>query len=113
MNPIKIVQLVCFILLATGTAHAAEYYVGKTGSDGNSCAQTLNPSTPKLTIAAGMACLSSGDTLTVRAGTYVESELGNQMPNGTAGNYTTIRANTGDTVIVGRGSVPEQLPACG
>src|SRR5262249_13068589 len=37
----------------TGTV----YYVAKTGSNSNSCAQARSEATPKLTIAAGLACM--------------------------------------------------------
>ena len=46
-------------------ANAAEYFVSTTGTNSNSCVQSQDPATPKLTIAAGVACLGSGDTLTV------------------------------------------------
>ena len=49
------------------------YYTAKTGSDSNSCAQAANEATPKLTINAGILCLSAGDTLIVKAGLYEES----------------------------------------
>ena len=39
----------------TNTGYGKTYYVAKTGSDSNSCAQAQNQSTPKLTIAAGLA----------------------------------------------------------
>ena len=50
----------------------ATYYVSKTGSDNNSCAQAMNEATPKLTINAGIACLAAGDTLIVKEGIYDE-----------------------------------------
>ena len=81
-------------------AVVTDYWVAKDGSDANSCVQAQTEGTAKLTIAAGMTCLSSGETLTVKDGTYVEQSLGGQMPNGTAGDYTTVRCNTGDTCIV-------------
>src|SRR5262249_35925023 len=39
------------------------YYVGKNGSDSNSCTQAQSQSMPKLTINGGLSCLTSGDTL--------------------------------------------------
>ncbi|HMJ58292.1 MAG TPA: choice-of-anchor Q domain-containing protein [Gemmatimonadales bacterium] len=48
------------------------YYVTKTGSDANSCVASKNLGTPKLTIAAGVACLPTGATLYIRTGTYTE-----------------------------------------
>ena len=57
-----------FVKNSTGNT----YYVAKTGSNSNSCTQAQNQSTPKLTVAAGLACLQGGDTLNIQAGTYNE-----------------------------------------
>src|SRR5215510_9249799 len=48
------------------------YWVSKSGSDANGCNNSTSPlTTPaKLTINAGIACMSAGDTLNIRAGTY-------------------------------------------
>lgn len=62
--------------------YGATYYVGKTGSDSYSCAQAQSGSTPKVTIAGGLACLASGDTLIVQAGVYAEAII-NTIPSGT------------------------------
>lgn len=86
------------------------YYVGKTGSDANSCATAQNPATPKLTIGAGLGCLAPGDTLLIRAGLYAEA-LDNNIPPGTSwaapvtvatypGEEVTVRGpNTSDQCI--------------
>lgn len=74
------------------TAHAATYYVAKTGNDSHQCAQAQNAKTPRQTIPAGVFCLSSGDTLIVKGGTYTNQEITNP-PAGTAENYTTIKAD--------------------
>jgi len=70
------------------------YYVAKTGKDSYSCAQAQSQSTPKLTINGGLSCLSGGDTLLIRAGTYTEivsSGVGTNMPSGLSwANPTTI-----------------------
>jgi parallel beta-helix repeat protein len=48
---------------------------------------------PRLTIAAGSACLSSGDTLMIQNGTYAEYIDYNQLPSGTSATArTTIKA---------------------
>jgi hypothetical protein len=70
-------RLGLFVLIgytaSAGVAHAATYYVSKGGSDSNTCTQAQNVNTPKLTVAAGLACLAGGgDTLLIRAGTYNE-----------------------------------------
>jgi hypothetical protein len=49
------------------------YYVTKSGSDSNTCVQAQNQATAKLTISAGAACLSAGQQVLVRTGTYVET----------------------------------------
>ena len=69
------------MFLIPGSAYCATYYTAKSGSNSNSCAQAQNVSTPKLTIGAGIGCLSSGETLIVKAGTYNESL--DSTPSGT------------------------------
>jgi len=49
-----------------------DYYVATNGSDSHSCAQARNPATPKRSIRAAMACMSGGNTLLIRDGTYAE-----------------------------------------
>lgn len=75
----------------------ADYYTTKSGSDSN-------PGTllqPKLTISAGLALLSSGDTLNIGAGTYTEGISYNQYPDGISPTIrTTIKGMPGATVIV-------------
>lgn len=82
----------------------ATYYVATTGSDSNTCLQAQNPLTPKLTIAAGISCLSSGDTLIIKTGTYVENNLGLNSPTipsgGGEGTRTTVKADTGNVVTI-------------
>jgi hypothetical protein len=56
-------------------AKANTYYVSQSGSDANSCAtaKSTTRSNQKLTISAGVACLSAGDILLIHAGTYTGS----------------------------------------
>jgi hypothetical protein len=85
----------------TGTGK--NYYVAKNGSNSNSCTQAQNESTPKLTITAGIACLSPGDTLQVKAGNYPELISTNisTIPTGTSySNATTIQGFGSDLVTV-------------
>ena len=88
----------------TGSRSGATYYVGKNGSNSNSCAQARSASTPKLTIQAGLTCLGSGDTLIIKAGTYIES-INNgtqQIPSG-GGSWsaaTLIQGASGEKVIL-------------
>src|SRR5262249_32596853 len=88
---------VMFFAMFPVLAHAATYYVAKTGSDTNSCSSAQSQSTPKLTINAGAGCLSSGDTLIVKAGVYAEVlniPYGTSVPDGTPGNPTILRSET-------------------
>ncbi len=87
--------LIGSIMLCGSLAQAATYHVSKTGNNGNSCATAQSAgSSAKLTIAAGLTCLSSGDTLTIRAGTYTgEPEM--SPPSG-----ATIQGAAGETVII-------------
>ena len=82
--------VILLTLLFASPAWATTYYVNKAGSDANSCAtaQSATDANAKLTIAAGAACLSAGDTLSVGGGTYVESLL-NPLPSGTSSSART------------------------
>lgn len=82
---------------------AAVYYVAVTGgSDANSCMTSQTVGTPKqhLTgVNGGLACLSAGDTLSVRAGTYVENLTDPTLADGTSWiNATRIAAYADETV---------------
>lgn len=80
--------------LGVACATATEYHVAKTGSDAVSCANAdfaPDSTQAKLTIDAGLACLSTGDTLIIHEGTYVETMDLNTVPNGTISAPTTIR----------------------
>jgi Concanavalin A-like lectin/glucanases superfamily/Right handed beta helix region len=66
-------RLVLVLLLLTALPlQAATYHVAKSGTDAVSCPTATSVSTPKLTIAAGMACMAPGDTLYIRSGSYTE-----------------------------------------
>ena len=83
----------------TGTGKTT-YYVAKTGSNSNSCAQAQNPSTPKLTFGAGLQCMMGGDRLEIKQGTYEEDlySAGILPPSGTLNNRTVIATFGNDTV---------------
>src|SRR6266566_4039560 len=89
----KKLLLVMLLTIFPVLAHGTTYYVAKTGSDSNSCNSAQSPSTPKLTINAGAGCLSAGDTLIVKSGTYNEI-LADVIPSGTAGSHTIVRSET-------------------
>lgn len=85
----KLLFALLFLLLLVSSAQAVTYYVAKTGG-GSTCSLA----SPCLTIAAGIAKLSAGDTLLVRAGTYTETIT-------TAPTGTTIAAYPGNCVTAG------------
>jgi hypothetical protein len=92
------------ILIAVGcltsveVAQGATYYVSKAGSDNSSCAQAQSVSSSKRSLASGSACLSAGDTLVVRAGTYAEA-LKDAVRSGTSwSSKVRIAAYPGETV---------------
>jgi len=85
--------------LSGGVAHAATYYVSRSGSDASSCAQATNSSAPKQTLKAALPCLAAGDTLYVRGGTYPESLENPPVASGTSwSNKVRIAAYPGETV---------------
>src|SRR5262245_35817849 len=71
-RPITIGAALLGCLLASGSVHAATYFVAKDGSDAHSCTQAQSEATPVLTIATGLMCLAPGDSLSIKAGTYDE-----------------------------------------
>jgi parallel beta-helix repeat protein len=104
-----------FILLffAPTGAGAATWYVAKTGSDSNSCAQAQNSSTPRLTINGALACAGffagagAGHTVQVASGTYAETI--SRWPSGTSGNPFTLRSATPYGAIIKPGTVSTQI----
>jgi serralysin len=93
--PLK--QTLCATLVLTPlllpiTGQAATYYVAPTGNDASACTQAKSASTPKKTIPAGVKCLAGGDTLIIKAGTYVGQQVYNPPP-GTASAYTVIKGD--------------------
>jgi parallel beta-helix repeat protein len=99
-----------FLLMALSMS-AATYYVATNGSNSNSCAQAQSTSTPKRNISGGsggISCLSAGDTLYIRAGSYAEAigNNGTYPPSGTSWtNPVTIAGYPGETVtLTGSGS---------
>lgn len=76
-------------------------YVALNGSDSNSCEDSENIATPKLTFSSAVACIAAGDTLYIRGGTWnqrIDFQLGNKT--GTPGNYITVAGYPGETVIL-------------
>lgn len=78
------------------------YYVSLSGSDGFSCAQAQDIAQPKRTLAAAVACMSAGDTLYIRGGTWNE-QINLVTPTsktGTSTAWMTFAGYPGDTVIL-------------
>ena len=95
-----ILLLLCLsIFIEPSLANASTYYVAKSGSDGMSCTQSQSQATPRLTIKAGLTCLSGSDTLYIKAGIYAESISGG-IPSGRAGAPTMIRAYQSEVVTI-------------
>jgi hypothetical protein len=92
------------VTLVAVPVHAATYYVSTSGNDSNSCATARALSTPKRTITSGLTCLSAGDTLHIRGGTYAEQLRlfgwagGSQADSWS--NPTTISAYPGEAVTI-------------
>src|SRR5262245_30670986 len=74
--------IVALTLLWALPANAATYWVSTVGSNSNGCNNSSTPltTTAKLTISAGVACASAGDTVYIGAGTYTGG--GNTLRNG-------------------------------
>lgn len=93
LNPGIRICILAGALLPNITVQAATYYVATTGSDANTCVQAQTTNRPKQTIQAGVTCLSGGDTLIIKAGTYIDQEITNP-PAGRAGAYTVIKGDS-------------------
>jgi hypothetical protein len=92
-------------LLPITVASAATYYVATTGNNANSCPAATSITSPKRTIAAGIACMIAGDTLRIRGGTYGETLSG--FPSGSSwANAPVIQAYPGETVTITQSSAP-------
>ena len=102
--------LIAGIVLLTlpGQAFGLIRWVSKSGSDANSCAAIVSATEPgnlatgsRLTINAGLTCLAAADTLTIKAGTYVESFNSTVVPSGTSVSARTIiKGAPGESVII-------------
>jgi len=104
---IRIVLLL--VVLLPSLADATTYYVGKSGSDANSCAtaQSSTAANRKLTIAAGLACAvaGNGDTVIVGDGTYTEGLTQANFVRGTSwSNALTLRSENAYGAIIKPGS---------
>lgn len=95
-------------LLLVAQAEATTFYVSLTtnsppGNDANTCTQAQSTSTPKATFASAVTCLTPGDTLQIRAGTYTEKLVSGSggIPGGTSWAVpVTLSAYPGETVTI-------------
>jgi len=97
------------LFMAAVPAQATTYYVSQSGNDANSCtaARSTAQDSQKLTIGAGIACLSPGDILYIHGGRYggvsnvMDSAL-IKMPSGIdlAAGAITIAGIPGETVTI-------------
>jgi hypothetical protein len=104
----RLVTALSFVFLCAVHGNAATYYVSLSGNNANSCAsaQSQTQANQKRTISAGVACLSPGDTLYIRGGTYTGSGdvIDSQtftVPSGTSwSNVITIAGYPGEIVTI-------------
>jgi parallel beta-helix repeat protein len=100
--PNEVITVITNIAQGGSPGQATTYYVDKIGGlDANSCAQAMNQLSPKQTITSGISCLSAGDTLIVKAGTYDESFDDPFANTGTSWvNKITVKAEVPRSVII-------------
>jgi parallel beta-helix repeat protein len=94
--------LLCLLTIAflTSPALATIRYVSPSGNDANSCAASSDRNAPKLTIASAVTCMSPGDTLSMRAGTYNEPIDTSGLTAGSAKNQYTFSGYARETVTI-------------
>ena len=68
--PIAFRLTLSLLLLASGAAHAADWYVGSTGSDAPG--QGASAGTPFATVGYATSAAANGDTIHIAAGSYAE-----------------------------------------
>ncbi|MTK53252.1 right-handed parallel beta-helix repeat-containing protein [Paludibacter sp.] len=99
-----LLAVVCFLSLQfTDNLFGTVYYVSKSGNDAFSGFAAQNKTTPKQTIAAGIRCLSAGDTLYIREGIYNEAinEYRIKFPGGSSWQKAvTIAGYPGEKIII-------------
>jgi parallel beta-helix repeat protein len=94
--------LLCLFTMAffTSPAWATVRYVSPGGNDANSCEASSDANTPKLTIASAVACMSPGDRLYMRAGTYNEPIDTSRLTSGSPGKYYSFSGYHRETVTI-------------
>src|SRR5215510_3687893 len=88
---------ICVFLIAlvccSGSAFATTYYVATTGTDGNPGTSTQ----PWATLQHAVQTIAPGDTIIVRAGTYVGCRI---ERSGQPGALKTLQADAGAKVVI-------------
>jgi hypothetical protein len=92
--------IIILVSCLAALSEAATYYVAKSGNNSNSCTQAQSESTPKLTLAAGAACLAAGDTLYIKAGTYSEPLQSIRLPTASSWAGATTISRTAATLLL-------------
>jgi hypothetical protein len=88
--------LLVVLLLLPALSQATTYYVAPSGGGGCS----TNRNAPQGNLTAALQCLSAGDTLYLRAGTYTQSEMINPVPSGPSDTtHTTIAGDPQDGAL--------------
>lgn len=64
-----------FLTFSAGWVNATKYYVGTSGSDGNSTTQAQSSATPWATVVFAISQASTGDSIVVLPGTYSETNI--------------------------------------
>ena len=91
------------------------YYVAMTGDNNRGCGDAQDINTPKQTINAGVRCLSPGDTLIVRDGTYdpISIDCSSSINDGTASAPITLKAENERKAQLGSsGAQVFQITSC-
>jgi Right handed beta helix region/Periplasmic copper-binding protein (NosD) len=92
-----LVTILVVLLLCPALARATDRFVSKVNaSDSNPCTSALPCATPS----RALSIMNGGDRVIIRAGLYTSGAGGLSLPNGSAGAYSTIMANPGDTVTL-------------
>lgn len=98
----KLILVVLTILLSAVSVSAqTTFYVSTTGNNANDCTQAQSTSTPKLTLASALGCVTpgAGDIIKMRGGTYAVGVI--DPPSGTSyANALTITNYPGETVTI-------------
>lgn len=96
--------LLLIALMESSQAWATTYWVAATGGSTTAvCATasgTSDPGSYLRTVAAGVTCLSAGDTLKIKAGSYTDSFSSPQPPSGISAGQPTTIIGVGGTVTI-------------